>query len=179
MGHWNLIRSDSPKIFPHPCRILQKYTIFGGSNTHLSIFLKSLSKIEWNFSNNYLGFKVCGNLSFRRAFRQRIWIISFKCINECNKCYFCSRAWRMSVMSYLWIAWQLFNSDNACTYFHTFNSYNLWDSNEGKCWFFQRTGQQKDWKCISLCSKGQGNKFQHSCLVLVTTIWKTAPQFLL
>ncbi|OIT33947.1 hypothetical protein A4A49_05171 [Nicotiana attenuata] len=33
------------KIMSHPCRILQKYTTFGGSNTHPAIFLESLSNI--------------------------------------------------------------------------------------------------------------------------------------
>lgn len=37
--------SSNPKILPHPCRILQRYTIDGGSNTHLSTFLKSPSNL--------------------------------------------------------------------------------------------------------------------------------------
>lgn len=37
--------SDSSKLLPYLCRILQKYTVFGGSNTYPSIFLKSSSNI--------------------------------------------------------------------------------------------------------------------------------------
>ncbi|KAG5583876.1 hypothetical protein H5410_044310, partial [Solanum commersonii] len=34
---------------PHPCWILQKYTIFGESDTHPLTFLKSLSNIDGNY----------------------------------------------------------------------------------------------------------------------------------
>lgn len=41
------ILSDSPKMWPHPCSILQKYTIFEVSDTHQSIILKSPSNIAY------------------------------------------------------------------------------------------------------------------------------------
>lgn len=41
---------DSSKLMPHPCRILQKYDTFGGSDMHLSPFLKSLSNIALLYS---------------------------------------------------------------------------------------------------------------------------------
>lgn len=37
--------SESPKMLPHSCRILQKYTTFEVSDMHPMTFLKSLSNI--------------------------------------------------------------------------------------------------------------------------------------
>lgn len=48
INHLNLRCSDSPKMLPHPCRILQQYTTFRGSYTHLSTFLKSSNNIGLN-----------------------------------------------------------------------------------------------------------------------------------
>lgn len=36
---------DSPQMLPHPCQILQKYTMFGASDTHPLTFLKSSNNI--------------------------------------------------------------------------------------------------------------------------------------
>jgi len=40
-------------MLPHPCWILQKYTIFGGSDTHPSTFLKSSSKIVFGSNQSF------------------------------------------------------------------------------------------------------------------------------
>lgn len=44
----NLSCANSSLLMPHPCRILQKYTTFGESDTHQLTFLKSLSNIGYN-----------------------------------------------------------------------------------------------------------------------------------
>ncbi|KAG5619210.1 hypothetical protein H5410_019034 [Solanum commersonii] len=46
--NWSLSCADSSLLMPHPCRILQKYTTFGESDTHPLTVLKSPSNIDWS-----------------------------------------------------------------------------------------------------------------------------------